>query len=489
MEPTLNLSDSKQKHQAEHGVAEKICSELTPCLFHDTERRAWIRLIVDGHFETYAIDSEEMADFLKRAFWDEMKRSHGVGRPMPKQLLRDQLELLSSTALYEDEKRSISLRVGENSGVHYVDLCDDQRRVVRITSDRWDIEDQSSVFFRRTPDMLPLPIPERGGSADELRPFLNISDDQFILVIGWLLAALRSWGPYPLAVLVGPAGSAKSTFTKILRDLTDPDNIPHTGLPREVRDLDVVSQDSHILAFDNISSLSQKLSDALCRIATGAGNRERKFYTNREKARFPFVARPVILNGVVEFVVAPDLLDRSIVLHLQHIDHKRTEAALRRDFNNKKGRIFGGLLDLMVEGVRNLPSASSESSSRMVECISWCTACGLADFESCYQQNLADNNRAIIEHDPLAVGIRALMRGRAQWKGTTTVLAATLKASGHQVSDHLQTLSEHLREIAPALRSGFGIAVKFVRTKNERLILISKVVSPSSPSSSPEEGR
>jgi hypothetical protein len=54
--------------------------------------------------------------------------------------------------------------MSENFEYVWLDLCDDQRRVVRITSDRWNIEDQSSVFFRRTPDMLPLPVPEHGGS-------------------------------------------------------------------------------------------------------------------------------------------------------------------------------------------------------------------------------------------------------------------------------------------------------------------------------------
>lgn len=484
---TLDLSNKKQKHAAEEGVAEKISSEIFPHLFHDSEEKAWVRLLDGDHLETWSVNSSKMIHYLERAFWEEMKATFGKGTPMPSRLLKEKLEILRYMALYDDgEEHSVALRVGAaNARVLYVDLCDAQRRVVRVDPTGWEIENESSVYFRRTDDMLPLPIPERGGSIDELQPFLNISDDQFILVKRWLLTALRSWGPYPLAVIIGPAGSAKSTFARILRDLTDPDKIPVSGPPREVRDLNVASQDSHVLAFDNISSLSQKLSDALCRIATGGGHRERRFYTNREQARFPFVSRPVILNGVVEFVAAPDLLDRSIVLHLQHLDHKLTEAALRRDFNNKKGRIFGGLLDLMVGGVRNPASAPSESSARMVEAITWCTACGLTDFENCYQQNLADNNRAIIEHDQLAVGVRALMRNRAQWNGTMTELAATLKASGYQVSDHLQTLSERLRQIAPALRSGFNLAVKFVRTKKERLIEISS--SPSSSSSSPNE--
>jgi hypothetical protein len=484
----LDLTNKKKRAEAQQGCAEKISSEIVPCLFHDSEKKAWAFIPVDGHYETWEVKGEKMSLYIQGQFWEEWKRCFGQGTPIPAGMLKERVALLEAMARFDGAEKSVALRVGaSNPRVLYIDLCDDRRRVVRIDPVGWEVEDASEVFFRRTDEMLALPIPERGGSVEELQPFLNIGDDQFTLAIGWLLAALRSWGPYPLAVLIGPAGSAKSSFAKILRDLTDPDRIPLSGPPREVRDLTVVSQHSHVLAFDNLSSLGPQLSNALCRLATGGGNRERRFYTNREQARFPFVARPIILNGIRLFVVAPDLLDRSIVLHLQHVDHKRTEAALRRDFNNKKGRIFGGLLDLMVEGVRNLPSAPAESSSRMVEAITWCTACGLADFEHCYQQNLADNNRAIIEHDALAVGIRALMRNRERWTGTMTELKAILEATGHQIWDHLQTLSEHLREIAPALRSGFGIAVKFVRTKKERLIEISS--SPSSSSSSPDEDR
>lgn len=277
--------------------------------------------------------------------------------------------------------------------------------------------------------MLPLPVPERGGSADELEPFLNTSPDQFVLVKGCLLCALRSWGPYPLAVLVGPAGSAKSTFTRILRDLIDPDKIPMSGAPRDSRDVGVAALNSHVLAYDNISSLSQNVSNALCRVACGGGHRERKYITNQKDVRFCHVAKPVILNGVTEFIKAPDLLDRSIIFHLQHLDSKKTEAALRRDFNNKRGRILGGLFDLMVEGVRNLPSVQSESSVRMVEAITWCKACGLKDFEDRWRQSLIENNQAVIEHDEAAVGIESLMKKQKQWTGILTELADTLRKS------------------------------------------------------------
>jgi hypothetical protein len=61
--------------------------------------------------------------------------------------------------------------------------------------------------------MLPLPVPEPGGSIEALRSFLNLSNqNDFVLVVAWLLAALRSSGPYPLLAISGEQGSAKQFY-------------------------------------------------------------------------------------------------------------------------------------------------------------------------------------------------------------------------------------------------------------------------------------
>ena len=51
--------------------------------------------------------------------------------------------------------------------------------------------------------MQSLPVPERGGSLDDLRPFLNVAnDEEFALMVMWHLAAMRPRGPYPILVAV-----------------------------------------------------------------------------------------------------------------------------------------------------------------------------------------------------------------------------------------------------------------------------------------------
>ena len=66
-----------------------------------------------------------------------------------------------------------------------------------------------------------------------------------MLVVAWALAVLRNRGPYPVIVLSGEQGSAKSTFSAILRSLLDPNTAPLRALPREDRDLFIAASNGH----------------------------------------------------------------------------------------------------------------------------------------------------------------------------------------------------------------------------------------------------
>jgi hypothetical protein len=115
-----------------------------------------------------------------------------------------------------------------------------------------------------------LPIPTRGGSLDELRPFVNVADEaDWKLIVSWVVQALRPRGPYPVLVLHGEQGSAKSTTARVLRALVDPRTPAVRSMPRSDHDLMIAAQNAWLLALDNISHLPQWLSDALCRLATG----------------------------------------------------------------------------------------------------------------------------------------------------------------------------------------------------------------------------
>jgi hypothetical protein len=191
------------------------------------------------------------------------------------------------------------------------------------------------VRFRRPAGMLPLPVPERGGSMEELLPLLNLSSrNDFVLVVAWLLAALRPGGPYPLLAISGEQGSAKTVLSKMLKALVDPNAAPVRALPREERDLMIAANNGHLLAFDNLSGLPAWLSDALCRLASGGSFAVRQLYTDDDEILFQ-AALPLLLNSIEDVVSRADLADRGIFLTLAPIgeQQRRSEAELWREFD------------------------------------------------------------------------------------------------------------------------------------------------------------
>jgi hypothetical protein len=235
---------------------------------------------------------------------------------------------------------AVNIRVAEHAGWIYLDLADEQWRVVAIGPDGWQVIGCPPVRFRRSPGMLPLPAPQRGGSIEDLWPFLNLSSqNDFVLVAAWLRAALRPGGPYPLLAISGEQGSAKTVLSKLLRALIDPNVASVRALPREERELMIAANNGHLLAFDNLSGLPAWLSDALCRLASGGSFAVRQLYTDDEEVLFK-AARPTLLNGIEDVIRQSDLADRTIFVALQAIgeEQRRSESELWRGFEVARPR-------------------------------------------------------------------------------------------------------------------------------------------------------
>src|SRR5262249_54004620 len=139
----------------------------------------------------------------------------------------------------------------------------------------------------RARGLLPLPVPVAGGMLSDLRAFINVpDDDDWKLVVAWLKAAFRPRGPYPILVLNGEQGSAKTTTAKVLRSLVDPNTSPARREPKESRDLMIAAHNSWVIAFDNLSHVPQWLSDDLCRLSTGGGFSTRELHTDADEILF-----------------------------------------------------------------------------------------------------------------------------------------------------------------------------------------------------------
>lgn len=298
-----------------------------------------------------------------------------------------------------------------------------------------------------------------------------------------------------MIVLSGEQGSAKSTFSAILRALLDPNTAPLRALPREDRDLFIAASNGHVLVFDNVSGLPAWISDTLCRLATGGGFAVRQLYSDQEEVLFD-AARPVILNGIEDIVTRPDLADRAVFLTLEPIpeERRRPEQELWAAFEAERPRILGVLLDAVATGLARLPTTRLEKLPRMADFALWATACESAlwpsgTFWSAYCGNRDEAVEGVIEADPIAAAVRAVMATRTEWTGTASdLLGALAEEAGERVAksktwpDSARALGGRLRRAATFLRK-IGIEIGFdregrARTRMIRVTTTAKLASP-----------
>jgi hypothetical protein len=495
--------DDKPRKQADVPIALSARAEE---LFHAPDGTAFVTIPVDDHFETWPVRSRGFKRWLSREFFNETKSAANSDAT------QSALNVIEARAHFDGVERDVYIRVGAYNDRLYLDLADKRWRVVEIDKDGWRIIDRAPIPFRRSAGMRTLPDPVHGGKINELRQFLNINkdskgnkdnkdskdehgDDSFVLAVSFGLAALRPRGPYPVLGLAGEHGTAKSTFTSVLRLLIDPNSAPLRALPREDRDLFIAANNAHLLAFDNISNLPDWISDTLCRLATGGGFATRSLYSDMDETLFD-ATRPVILNGIEDIVIRPDLADRSMFLILANIadDNRKAEKQFWSDFEAARPRILGALLDGVAHGLLKLPTTKLARIPRMADFALWGTACETAywdagTFMRAYGQNRDDAVGAVIEADNVATAVQKFMderpdlkqqqqerldldtKRRDEWTGTAANLLDALKmAVGEKKVEQMERrkewpgnprgLSARLRRAAGTLRK-VGIEITF----------------------------
>lgn len=451
-------------------------------LWRDEAGEACASVQVAGHVEHWRVRSRGFRSLLVGRFFGEHGNAPGG------QGLEDALRALEAMGEHSGVTYQSPLRVGEHDGALYLDLCDPDWRVLEMAATGWAILPRSPVRFRRTPHMRALPPPEPGGMVEELRDYINTADDAgACLVAAWLVAAVRAIGPYPLLHFCGEQGSAKSTATAVCRALIDPNYVPLRAPPRDERDLAVAGANAHCLAFDNVSGISGELSDALCRTATGGGFAIRSLHTDDQESVFGG-QRPVVLNGLGDLVLRPDLADRSLVVQLAAINGtRRTERAFWSAFEEARPRILGALADAVCGGLRALPSVKPSTAFRMADFATWSIATEASlgfdagTFEASYRANRTEADSVAVDADPVAAAIRDWSRRDTfeGWEGTPTELLSLLETMvkedvrrSRRWPHNAIALGSRLVRFTPPLRAA-GVEVLQLRVGHGRTRVVS----------------
>jgi len=456
-------------------------------LFKDDMQTPHAKCRINHSYEVLPIDSIDYRNFLQHRFYEEEKRTASSNA------VHEAIATLSGSIRFCGETEPVYVRVGSKDGKVFLDLCNEKREVVEISADGWTITKNPGVNFRRTQAMLPLPRPSDCGDINALRPFINIADDQWPLVESVLLDAVKPTGPYRCFCLNGTQNSGKSTVLRNIRNSIDPNKAVLRHLPRNCQDLLIAAQNSWYQAFDNVSHMSQAMSDNLCVMSTGGGQAYRRLHTNSEEVIFNII-RPFALCGIGDILTKPDLVSRSIIITLESFNTTITEKALNAGYVQARPDILGGICDGVSAALREIGNVECQTLGRMADADEWAIAAELGlgrsagAFATAYRYNQQSASVMAIESSLVAGEIKKYLERNDQLEGTASHILDTLNFEVSETIRHSKgwpktniAFSNALRQIEPNLRE-ININVERTRTKNERKITITKVVTLVTPS-------
>jgi hypothetical protein len=480
---------------------------------HTPEGALFASFSINNHHETHSIRSKAFRIYMQRRYHDE------TGSALGKNGLSDALGVFEGRAVYDGPEKEVFCRIAQHGDAIYIDLGDPEWRAIEVTREGWCVVSEYPVNFRRAKGMLELPVPiENDPDAERhFRECINVqTDDDFALVKAWVLGALRPTGPYPVIWLKGPQGSAKTTTSKVLRQLLDPNQAAMRPLPKEERDFMIAASNSRLLALDNMSHLPDWASDSLCRITTGAGFATREMYSDTEETLFNVIC-PVIINGIDEVMTRGDLIDRTLVVELAEIpkDSRLTEKEFWSLFEQYRPGILGYFLNALQAAMSNLDSVKLDRLPRMADFALFVTAAEESFgwkpgyFLEIYDRNRAEANSIVLDSSPVAQKLRTfvdkltdgtyqrlyLLEGKwepeagnsdvSTWTGPAAALLRNLNKLTNDEERKPKSWPKEARSLSVALRrlvanlKADGLIVHFCRESKARDIQISRTSSVS----------
>lgn len=338
-------------------------------LWHDRRAVAYATVSVtrrDGseHRENLRVDGSEFEDWLTREFY------LATGTTPKREKLREIVGLAKARGVFEGEQHPTWVRTatGENSKL-YIDLGDEDWQAVEVDAEGWRIVSDPPVKFRRSGGMLPLPLPVPGDAEQALAQLESLIGAQepahFMLIVGWLLAALRAG--YPIAALVFDCepGSGKTTKQRMIRSFIDPQVSATPGPNTNERDLIISAHSRWLVSADNVTEISQAMSDAYCRLITGGGMSNRKLFKDEDEHSVD-IKRPLCL-ALIGTELQSDMAERSIVIPLAPLTEGLylPEAELDQRLRAIQPAIMAALLDGLVMAMRRVADVTERLAGRL----------------------------------------------------------------------------------------------------------------------------
>lgn len=466
-------------------LLETIINRKDMVLFHDEQGNGHVSLEIDGHQVIMSCSGKAIKRWLSSEIYRTQKKAPGG------EAVKSILSVLEGKACYEGPEIELKDRAAWYEDELWYDLTNENWQAVKINKEGWEVVDKPPILFKRYNHQKSQAMPVKGGDVKLFLNYVNIKDQENrLLFLVFLVSCFISDFAHVMLVVFGAQGSSKSTLSKLARLVVDPSLVDVVALPSSQRELIQVLAHHYFLFFDNVSFISEELSDTLCKAVTGSGFSKRELYENDEDIIYN-IKRCIGMNGINLVATRPDLLERGLLLELERIEEadRKPERELCESFEKDLPLILGGVFDVLVKTLQIKPTLEVDSLPRMADWSFW--GCAIAEalgytkeeFLSAYRSNITHQTEMLLNDNIVAMAVFAFMEDRESWIGTPTdfLKRLTEHASFADIDTRekywpkgAQALSRKLNELSTPLKQ-MGISIVTNTSGAERSIHLQKV--------------
>lgn len=496
-------------------------SQRCHLIFKDRFNEIYVSIKINDHYETIRLTSTRFSNIIQSEYYEKTKDI------ISKEKLSSVLNLIIARADLDKNLmiRDLSIRVAKdvnksdrsfttspiNEQTYNYDLANTNWEIVRITTEGWKITSNSSnkPLFRRYRNNHSQDTPQRSYPQDIVKKFLSLfnfgSKNYEMLFLVYLVSLFIPEIAKPILILRGNKGSAKTTAFELIKKIVDPGDIDTLFFPKEINDLIQILNHNYLTCFDNISYVSDEMSDLLCRVTTGTGYSKRKLYTDDDTIAYKF-KRPIGINGINLASVKSDFLDRCLIIELERIpkEKRRKDEDIKSEFKSLLPSILGWIFDILTKVLQyrknNPEKITLKELPRMAEfgehgeIISRCIGYEEHAFINAYYDNIQIQNNEVIESSLLGKMVMEFIKEKEVWEGSASELYSILTVVVEQTDQRVvrsrawpnapNSMVRKLNELIPTLKeNGIEITYSYDNKKKSRKITIANLENISSLSS------
>lgn len=465
-----NIVDTLLKDIEEHHI-----------FYHDQAVNPYVCVTKDGIMQYMEVDGNDYRNYIRFLFYERYKKA------IPREALQRVLDTLAVKAQLEENEITPAYRCAYHEGKIYYYLGDQEQTVICIDEEGYRVIAVSPVPFIKKRNTSEQVLPQK--SDISLRKmgtrywkFATVEDR----ILHWVLLISRfiAEGSQPIIYYFGDRGSAKSTSMKLDKKIVDPSEIDIKALPKNIHDVIASVTNQYIVCFDNVSHISDELSDIFCIVATHGYYTKRKLYSNNEECAINLNAR-VSFSGITNLTTKPDLIDRMVCLKLNRIDsgRRRTETEIMESFKKDLPYILDGIFKTLSKAISIYNNLHLKQLPRMADFAKWGYAIAEAmgyggkRFLQIYEKNQSEILENMVSEDAVITVLIEMMKKHHYFRGKVTELLSSLteKAKDLNIDTRVgwardaSALSHRLYE-AQSVLGLFGISVSRGKSNGERYI-------------------